>query len=95
MKVKPKVIPYWEVNRIEEIRSIGDISGEFEKIFLRFLLKEMEKTVPEGLFNSSFQSKMYLDLFGMQLVDSISSSGKLGLRSFFEEAIKSYLKNTR
>jgi flagellar protein FlgJ len=90
-----KVNAYWDISSLMEIRKTEDISAEFEKIFIRILLKEMRKSIPDGLFNKSFSSKMYLDMFDMQLTNSIASSDKLELKTFFQNAINSYIKNSK
>jgi flagellar protein FlgJ len=90
-----KVNSYWDISSLMEIRKTEDISAEFEKIFIRILLKEMRKSIPDGLFNTSYSSKMYLDMFDMQLTNSIASSDKLELKTFFQNAINSYIKNSK
>jgi len=90
-----KVNAYWDISSLMEIRKTEDISAEFEKIFIRILLKEMRKSIPDGLFNTSYSSKMYLDMFDMQLTNSIASSDKLELKTFFQNAINSYIKNSK
>ena len=90
-----KVNAYWDISSLMEIRKTEDISAEFEKIFIRILLKEMRKSIPDCLFNTSYSSKMYLDMFDMQLTNSIASSDKLELKTFFQNAINSYIKNSK
>jgi flagellar protein FlgJ len=86
-----KIKPYWDIKEISQIKSKEEIAKEFEAIFVRMLLKEFRKTIPEGLF-SSFSTKMYLDMFDMQISEAIASSDQLGIKSYILEAIKSYEK---
>ncbi len=84
---------YWDITSLMEIKKPEDISREFEKIFIRIFLKEVRKSLPKGLFNISFPSKMYFDMLDMQLTNSIASSDQLGIGAFFQKAINSYKKN--
>ena len=87
-----KINPYWDIKDIRQIKKPEEVSKEFEAIFVRMLLKEFRKSIPEGLFNTSFSSKMYWDMFDMQISEVISSSDKLGLKSYIQEALKAYNK---
>ncbi len=85
-----KINPYWDIKNIKQIKSSEDVSKEFEAIFVRMIIKEFRKSIPEGLFNSSFSSKMYWDMFDMQISEVISSSDQLGIKQYINEAIKAY-----
>ncbi len=85
-----KINPYWDIKNLQSIKNIDDISKEFETIFVRMILKEFRKSIPDGLFNTSFSSKMYWDMFDMQMSEAISSSDQLGLRNYIKEALEAY-----
>ncbi len=88
--------PYWDVQKINEIKTPEEAAEAFEAFFVRMILKEFRKSIPEGLFNSSFSSKMYLDMFDMQIAQAIAQSDQLGLKEYIlqsldrEKAIKAY-----
>ncbi len=93
MKInKAAITAYWDVNKISTQKNIDDVAKEFEATFVKMILKEFRKTIPEGIFGNSFSSKMYLDMFDMALSEKISESDALGLQSFIKEAVKSYTK---
>ena len=81
---------YWDLNSIEQEKKLKDVAKEFEAYFFRIFLKEAEKSIPKGIFNSSFASKFYLDMFSMQLSETIAQKDPLNFNAFFEKAIKSY-----
>ncbi len=87
-----KIDPYWDFKNIQQIKDIDEVSEKFEAMFVRMLLKEFRKTIPEGMFNSSFSSKMYWDMFDMQISEAISSSDQLGLKKYIKEALEAYQK---
>ncbi len=86
------VTAYWDVNKISTKKNIDDVAKEFEATFIKMILKEFRKTIPEGIFGKSFSSKMYLDMLDMTLAEKISETDSLGLQSFIKEAVKTYTK---
>jgi len=86
---------YWDINNISNIKSLEEASKAFETEFIHIFLKEVRKGMEKGMLSSSFSSKMYLDMFDMQLAKSISDSDKLGIKEYFLEAIKAYEKNSK
>ncbi|WP_457568514.1 rod-binding protein [Desulfurobacterium sp.] len=89
--MEPKIVPYWDIAGLKNIRSTKDVAKEFEATFLEIMLKEMRKGVPEGLF-SSFSDKMYADMFDMTVADKLASSGRFGLAKYVENALNAYKK---
>ena len=85
---------YWDLSQLEKEKSFKSEVKEFEVYFLRQFLKEAEKSMPEGLFNTSFSYKLYYDLFASQVAETLSSRD-LGLESFFEKAIKAYSQGAK
>ena len=81
---------YWDINSVSNIKKIDDAAKAFETEFIHIFLKEVRKGLGKGIFTSSFSSKMYLDMFDMQMAKNIGESGKLGIKEYFLEAIKAY-----
>ncbi len=81
---------YWDLTSVEQEKNLKSVSKEFEAYFFRLFLKEAEKSVPEGLFNSSFAAKFYMDMFSMQLSEVIAKKDPLHFDAFFEKALKAY-----
>jgi len=85
---------YWDINSISNIKKIEDAAKAFETEFIHIFLKEVRKSIKTGMLGSSFSSKIYLDMFDMQMAKNISDSQKLGIKEYFLEAIKAYEKNS-
>ncbi len=85
-----KINPYWDFKNLQQIKDVEEVSKEFEAMFVRMILKEFRKTIPNGLFNTSFSSKMYWDMFDMQMAEAISSSDQFGLKSYIQKALEAY-----
>lgn len=85
-----KITPYWDFKNLSQLKKPEDVAKEFETMFVRMLIKEFRKSIPEGLFNSSFSSKMYLDMFDMEISEAVASSDKLGLKSYILNALEAY-----
>ena len=84
--IKP-IVPYWDVQNLSNIKTPEDAAEAFEAYFLRTLLKEMRKSIPDGLFNTSFASKMYFDMFDMQIAQVMAQSDQLGLKEYILQGI--------
>ncbi len=84
--IKP-VIPYWDVQNLSSIKTAEEAAQAFEAFFIKTILKEFRKSIPEGMFNSSFSSKMYLDMFDMQIAQAIAESDQLGLKEYILQGI--------
>ncbi|WP_456398043.1 rod-binding protein [Desulfurobacterium sp.] len=89
--MEAKIIPYWDVTAIRNIKTIKDVAKEFEATFLEMMLKEMRKGIPEGMF-SSFSDKMYTDMFDMTVANKLASSDRFGLAKYIENALNAYKK---
>jgi len=81
---------YWDIHNLQAKKDIDEIAKEFETIFARMIIKEFRKTIPEGLFNNSFSSKMYLDMLDMQLSEEIAKNDGLGLKNYIKNALQTY-----
>jgi len=81
---------YWDFNTLEQEKKLKDVSKELEAYFFRIFLKEAEKTVPKGLFNESFASNFYFDMFFMELSEVIAHKDPLHFEEIFEKALKNY-----
>ena len=93
--IKTDIKTYWDINSLSQIKDVNRAAKAFETEFIHIFLKEVRKSMQKGVFSSSFTSKMYLDMFDMQMAKSISDSGKLGIKEYFLEAIKAYEKNSK
>jgi len=87
-----KIRPYWDVKDISQLKKPEDIAQEFEAMFIRMVLKEFRKSLDGGIFSNSFSYKMYMDMFDMQIAETISSSGQIGIKQYVLDAIKAYEK---
>ncbi len=83
-----KVNPYWDIQNISQIKTVDKAAEAFEAFFVRIMMKEFRKSIPEGMFNTSFGSKMYMDMFDMQVSQLIASSDQLKLKEFILESIQ-------
>ncbi|WP_200763804.1 rod-binding protein [Nitrosophilus alvini] len=91
-KVSPS---YWDIQSVSQIKSASEAAKAFETEFIRMFLKEVRKELGSGVVGSSFSSKMYLDMFDMQLSKTIADSSGLGIKEYIEEAIKAYETNSK
>lgn len=55
-----------------------DAAGDFEGLMIEMMIKEMRKTIPEGIFSSS-SVDLFSGVFDQELAKSIARSGGLGL----------------
>lgn len=80
---------YWDLNALSQIKSSKEAVKEFEAYLFHLFLKE---ALPESsaLFGSSFQGRVYRDMFTMELSREIAESDPLNLTTFVEEAISRY-----
>ncbi|SMC09280.1 rod-binding protein [Nitratiruptor tergarcus] len=91
-----KVEAYWDIAKLSQIKSSQMATKAFEEEFVHMFLKEVRKTLPQGmLLGNSFSSKMYLDMVDMQLAKAISDSDALGIKEYIEAALKEYEKNSK
>ena len=83
-----RVNPYWDVKNLSQIKTSDEAAEAFEAFFVRIMMKEFRKSIPEGIFNKSFGSKMYMDMFDMQVSQLIASSDQLKLKEFILDSIQ-------
>jgi len=78
--------------RRKEIENAGDLkklSQEFEAIFLKHLLAEMEKTVPKSeLLSSNWVNSHYQDMLFQSLAEKISQNGSIGIGKMLLKNLK-------
>ena len=97
MKVytKESVVPYWDVQGLNTKKDLDEVAKEFEAMFVKMILKEFRKSLPEGgLFGNTFSAKMYWDMFDMQLSETIAETNSLGLQDYIKNAISIYQKHS-
>ncbi|HIE35456.1 MAG TPA: flagellar biosynthesis protein FlgJ [Campylobacterales bacterium] len=86
---------YWDIKSISNIKNLEEAAQAFETEFIHIFLKEVRKELERSISNSSFSSKIYFDMFDMQMAKNISQSGQLGIKEYFIDAIKAYEKNSK
>jgi len=59
---------------VAEPASLDDAARQFEGMMMKMMIKEMRKSIPDGLFSSS-GTEMFEDLFDEQLAEQIMASG--------------------
>lgn len=67
-------------------RKITEQSKELEKLFVTYLVKALEKTIPEGIFNSN-QSNLTSMLFSTVMADAIVERGGFGLSEMIAKSL--------
>lgn len=90
METVSSVATYWDTAALQEKKSLAEAAKGFEAIFVHSMLSSARKGMPEGLFNRSNASKMFYDMFDMQIAQQIAASDTLGLGSFIEDAVSRY-----
>ena len=70
--------PHDDTDAIERARTTREAADQFETYLARIMVREMRKTVPEGLFAGPAM-EMFSDLFDEELAARISSGPGLGL----------------
>ncbi len=89
-----KIETFWDINAISQIKTAKGAARAFEEEFIHLFLKEVRKGFKSPLLGGSFTSKIYFDMFDMQLAKSISDSDSLGIKEYIEKAVESYEKNS-
>lgn len=76
-----KINPAGQTEHLDEEQArLKKACQDLEGVFLRHLLQQMRKTVPQdGLLESSFAQKSYQDMMDGALVDGITRQGSFGL----------------
>ena len=91
-----KIDTYWDINALEQIKTSKVAAQAFEEEFVHMLLKEARKTLPKGgMIDESFSSKIYFDMFDMQMAHAISQSDQLRLQEYIVQALEHYKKNSQ
>ncbi len=94
MKVEPTT--YWDFQNLSEIKTLSQASKAFEEELIHTFLKEVRKSLDSSaLLGSGFASKMYLDMFDMQIAKALSDGGGFGIKEYIEQAVEeTYRKNS-
>ncbi len=91
-----RIDTYWDINALEQIKTSKAAVKAFEEEFVHMLLKEARKTMPKGgKLGESFSSKIYFDMYDMQIAHAISQSDRVGLQEYIENALEHYKKNSQ
>jgi flagellar protein FlgJ len=92
---KDATVPYWDIQGLNTKKDIDEVVKEFEAIFVKMILKEFRKSIPEGgLFGNTFAANIYWDMFDMQLSQTIAESNSLGLQEYIKNAISIYQQHS-
>ena len=67
-----------DTEALQRAQSSREAAQQFETYMARILVREMRKTVPDGLFSGPAMD-MFSDLFDEELAERISNGGSLGL----------------
>jgi len=65
---------------------IAEQSKELEKLFVTYLVKALEQTIPEGVFNNK-QSNLTSMLFSSVMADAIVEQGGFGLSEMIAKSL--------
>ena len=66
----------------------AEVAGEqFEGYLLQMMVREMRKTIPEGMFDSQAMS-VFMDLFDQAIAEEMAAAGGLGFSESIQNAIK-------
>lgn len=84
---------YWDMGAVEQTRSLQAASQGLESLFAHMMLSEARKSMPEGFLGSSNASKMFYDMFDMQIAQEIAASGALSFGDTIEAAVRNYTQN--
>lgn len=68
-------------------RKIQEQSKELEKVFVTYLVKALEQTLPEGVFNSS-KSNLPSMLFSSVMADALVERGGFGLSAMIAQSLE-------
>ncbi len=81
---------YWDSASFGQKRSLQSAAKGFESLFVHMMLSQARKGMPEGFLGHSNASRMFYDMFDMQIAQEIAASGTLGLASTIESAVQAY-----
>jgi peptidoglycan hydrolase FlgJ len=74
--------------QLTEKQKLGEVARQFEALLLRQILAETQKTViPSKLTSDSTASSIYQDMVSVQLAESISKSGSLGMAHMLQQQL--------
>ncbi len=87
-----KALTYWDLSGIEEIKSGKEAVKQFEVFLVEQFLKEAKKSLPDGLFSpkEGFASRLYYDLFCMELSQKIGEELGANIEPLFERTLSAY-----
>jgi len=73
----------------DSLNRLQKTCGEFESIFLAYVLKSMRNTIGKGdLLGNSHEGKIYQSMFDENLAAVIAKSGGIGLGKMLFERLK-------
>ena len=91
-----KIEAYWDFQSLSQIKKPSEAAKAFEEEFIRMYLKEARKSIePQGFLGSSFASKLYFDMFDMQIAKALGDSQGVGIQAYIQKALESYESNSQ
>lgn len=92
MEAVGTVPSYWDTAALAQKRTLQEAGKGFESMFVHMVFSEARKGMPEGFLGASSATKMYYDMFDMQIAQEVAASGALSIGTFVEDAVASYVK---
>lgn len=68
--------------------AVDPVARQFESIFVRLMLQEMRKTVPDGGLLDNQTTQLYQDMLDGQLATTLSGQGGIGLASVIARQLR-------
>jgi peptidoglycan hydrolase FlgJ len=70
---------------------------DFEAVFLNYMLKEMDKSVPreEGLIESSSADDLYRDMYYQEMATKMSEGGGIGIGDMMQKQLDTAAKTKK
>lgn len=80
----------------KEKKALKESSQDFEAVFIRSLLKEMRKSIPENkLFPKSNAEEMYQEMLDGELASTMAATESLGIAQQVYRQLEQHLNQTK
>lgn len=77
-----------QIRRKIETGGTGEFAKQFESIFLRQMIQQMNKSMlSDGLFGESHQGKIYQGMFTDAMAETLAENGGIGLADVLEQSL--------
>ncbi len=71
---------------LAQAKKNGDAAKELEKLFMSLVVKEMRRSLPEGMFGKATGANVYSGLFDQMMADALVQGEGTGLRKAIAES---------